>query len=199
MARTLLDYFGSPTTKPAQKEELKAQAPTPQAAPQTQEAAAVKTKKRERQPFPPIAPKNLPPSYFVSASYDGKEKKAVIKLYEPESGNIYFWYDNTGHLPYLLTNLSEYELGKLDRVVNHEGFDHFESEEKLDPLQSHQSRLQRPACHRRQTRRHHPRHHPRRLPQSPWLDRSSMKRNQDLGIKNQVLPILHLRPNFCPA
>ncbi len=146
MARTLLDYFGSPPTKPAQKEEVKAQAPTPQAAPQTQEAAAVKTKKRERQPFPPIAPKNLPPSYFVSASYDGKEKKAVIKLYEPESGNIYFWYDNTGHLPYLLTNLSEYELGKLDRVVNHEGFDHFETEEKLDPLQDRKVTVTKVVC-----------------------------------------------------
>jgi len=145
MARTLLDYFGSPPAKTAPKEEPKAPAPLPQVAPPTKEPT-VKPKKRERQPYPPIAPVNLPPSYFVSASYDGKEKKAVIKLYEPESGNIYFWYDNTGHLPYLLTNLSEYELGKLDRVVNHEGFDHFEHEEKLDPLQDRKVTVTKVVC-----------------------------------------------------
>ncbi|MEM2099323.1 MAG: DNA-directed DNA polymerase I [Candidatus Bathyarchaeia archaeon] len=92
-----------------------------------------KNDKRKRD-FPPVAPKNLPPSYLVSASYDGYLKKAVIKLYEPKSGKIYFWYDNTGHKPYCLTNLSPYELEKLDRVIKHEGFDHFELEEKFDPL-----------------------------------------------------------------
>jgi DNA polymerase I len=83
----------------------------------------------------PLAPDNLPPSYFVSATYNGRLKKAVIKLYEPDSGQIYFWLDNTGHQPYCLTNLSPYELEKLDRVKNHEGFDRFEIVEKFDPLQ----------------------------------------------------------------
>lgn len=132
MARTLLDYFGSAPTKSASKDEHKLEASPP--IPVLEEQKPTKPKKRQRQPFPPIAPNNLPPSYFVSASYDGKLKKAVIKLYEPASGEIYFWYDNTGHQPYLLTNLSEYELGKLERVVNHEGFDRFEALEKLDPL-----------------------------------------------------------------
>ena len=133
MARTLLDYCISEQTKPPAKEEAKAQAPI--VTPQTQAVeTAVKPKNRERQPYPPVAPNNLPPSYFVSASYDGRQKKAVVKLYEPESGQIYFWYDNTGHLPYCLTNLSEQELNKLDRVIHHEGFDHFEQIEKIDPL-----------------------------------------------------------------
>jgi DNA polymerase, archaea type len=134
MARTLLDYFGSAPTKTAQKEKTKAQVP-PQAIFEHKEPKViVKPIKIERQPYPPIAPLNLPPSYFVSATYDGKQKKVVIKLYEPESGQIYFWYDNTKHQPYLLTNLSEYQLKKLDRVINHEGFDRFVSEEKIDPL-----------------------------------------------------------------
>ncbi len=89
--------------------------------------------KKERS-FPPIAPNNLPCSYFVSATYDGKTRRAVIKLYEPVSGNIYFWYDNTGHQPYCLTNLSQYELEKINRVTHHEGFDRFEIVEKTDPL-----------------------------------------------------------------
>ncbi|MCL4430465.1 MAG: hypothetical protein M1167_06905 [Chloroflexi bacterium] len=105
MARTLLDFCVSEQTKPPVKAEAKAQAPaqTPQV-----QAEGIKPKKRQRQPFPPIAPENLPPSYFVSASYDGRQKKAVIKLYEPQSGQIYFWYDNTGHKPYCLTNLKPY-------------------------------------------------------------------------------------------
>lgn len=110
--------------------------PVLQQAPKATVDAKSEPKKSEykRPVFPPLAPVNLPPSYFVSATYDGKQKKAVIKLYEPESGEIYFWYDNTGHLPYLLTNLSVHELGKLDRVMQHEGFDHFETEEKIDSL-----------------------------------------------------------------
>jgi DNA polymerase I len=76
----------------------------------------------------------MPASYFVSATYDGRQRKAVVKLYEPESGNIYFWYDNTGHKPYCLTNLSPHELNAIPRVVNHEGFDHSEIVEIFDPL-----------------------------------------------------------------
>ena len=115
MASTLDKWFSQPA-KPQVKEELKAQAPPPTPEPQAEvkveeapipEAAVVKRKKRERQPFPPVAPANLPPSYFVSASYDGRLKKAVVKLYEPESGQIYFWYDNTGHQPYCLTSIPQ--------------------------------------------------------------------------------------------
>ncbi|MFQ6086514.1 MAG: DNA-directed DNA polymerase I [Candidatus Bathyarchaeia archaeon] len=80
-------------------------------------------------------PRDLPPSYFVSATYDGEKRAACIKLYEPRSEKIYFWYDNTGHKPYLLTNLSPIELEKIGRVMSHPGFDHFELVEKYDPFQ----------------------------------------------------------------
>ncbi|TRO51718.1 DNA-directed DNA polymerase I [Candidatus Bathyarchaeota archaeon] len=93
-----------------------------------------KEKVRKRTVFPPISPENLPPSYFVSATYDGRSRKAVLKLYEPISEEIYFWSDNTGHKPYCLTNLSPYDLEKIDRLMNHEGFACFESQEKFDPL-----------------------------------------------------------------
>ena len=126
MAQKSLDYYSQVQNKPV-KEEAKAEAPTL--------ATDEKQKKeKKRRAFPPVAPENLPPSYFVSASYDGRSRKALIKLYEPQSGKIYFWYDNTGHKPYCLTNLSQYELEKINRLVNHEGFDHFELEEKFDPL-----------------------------------------------------------------
>jgi DNA polymerase I len=99
------------------------------------EPSSVQVKKSRKRPtYPPLAPENLPPSYFVSATYDGRKRKAVIKLYEPTSGDIYFWYDNTGHKPYCLTNLSEHDLNKMERVVQHPGFDHCELIRLFDPL-----------------------------------------------------------------
>jgi DNA polymerase I len=133
MARTLLDYFGSEPAKPAVKPAVKAEAPPQQASPATTVETA-KPKKHQRLPYPPVAPPNLPPSYFVSASYDGRQRKAVIKLYEPQSGNMYFWYDNTDHKPYCVTNLKPQELQKFSRVLSHEGFERFEPTIKIDPL-----------------------------------------------------------------
>ena len=88
----------------------------------------------QRRLIQPEAPRELPPSYFMSATYDGERKSARIKLYEPRSEKIYFWYDTTGHKPYCLTNLPPRELEKIDRLMSHPGFDHFEPVEKYDPL-----------------------------------------------------------------
>ena len=129
--KSLLEY--SPREKkPSQKEEPKAaEAPkTTQVIPEPEKREKVK----KRRGFPPVAPENLPPSYFVSATYDGRSRKAVIKLYEPESGEIYFWSDNTGHKPYCLTNLRPDQLERIDRLMTHEGFDHFEVEKRFDAL-----------------------------------------------------------------
>ena len=115
--KSLFD-FNPPPKKPAE-EAKKAEALPPQ-------PTAEPEKKRKRHVYPPVAPDNLPASYFVSATYDGRKRKAVVKLYEPESGNIYFWYDNTGHKPYCLTNIPERDLNKMERVTNHQGFDHTE-------------------------------------------------------------------------
>jgi DNA polymerase I len=81
-----------------------------------------------------VASQDLPPSYLVSATYDGRKKAVLLKLYEPVSRQIYFWYDNSGHKPYCFTNLSPEELEKISKLINHPGFDHFEIVEKHDPL-----------------------------------------------------------------
>jgi DNA polymerase I len=81
-----------------------------------------------------LAPYNLPSSYLVSATYDGDARKACLKLYEPRTQRIYYWYDTTGHQPYCFSNISPEELGKIDRLVEHPGFDRFERETKYDAL-----------------------------------------------------------------
>jgi DNA polymerase I len=48
---------------------------------------------------------------LVSASYDGDKKLAVLKFYEPKTGKMRHWEDNTGHRPYCYTRLPMEELG----------------------------------------------------------------------------------------
>jgi DNA polymerase I len=128
--KSLLEY--SPAHKKTSKTEE-----SKEAVPQTVDFIS-ESEKREKlkkhSSFPPVAPENLPPSYFVSATYDGRSRKAVIKLYEPTSSKIYFWSDNTGHKPYCLTNLRPDELEKIDRLMKHEGFFGFKREERFDAL-----------------------------------------------------------------
>lgn len=128
--KSLDSWYQIPTKTP----EKKAEAPLKAAKPESEPATKEQDKTKKKRVYPPKAPDNLPPSYFVSATYDGRQKKAIVKLYEPTAGRIYFWYDNTGHKPYCLTNLSQYEIEKMERVVNHEGYDHCESVELFDPL-----------------------------------------------------------------
>lgn len=112
-------------TKPAASEDL----PTPQNFMETiaEEKERIKTRFE--------APLDLPPSYFVSATYDGRKSAACLKLYEPASQKIFFWHDNKGHKPYLLTSLSPIELEKIGQLTSHPGFDHLELMETFDPLQ----------------------------------------------------------------
>lgn len=104
---------------------------------------AVTEEKVAAAPFLLEAPENLPPSYLVSATYDGRRRLACIKLYEPLSQRIYLWYDNTGHKPYCLTNLSPVELEKIERLVMHPGFERFDVVEKYDPLRDRKVRVTR--------------------------------------------------------
>jgi DNA polymerase I len=76
----------------------------------------------------------LPPSYLLSADYEGKKRVAYVKLYEPQSEKIYNWYDTTGHKPYCLTNITQKALKKIDRLMLHRGFDHLETVKKYDAL-----------------------------------------------------------------
>jgi DNA polymerase I len=134
MTTSLLDFC--PKQKKPEKQTKTEQTPsTPikpeQAAPPLPEKMA--QQKKERIVYFDF-PRDLPSSYLVSVSYDGKKQLATLGLYEPESQKIYFWDDNTGHKPYCLTSLPPEELQKLSRVTGHPGFDHFETVKKFDPL-----------------------------------------------------------------
>ena len=80
------------------------------------------------------APGNLGTSYLLSAGYDGQRKQAYVRLYEPTEEQMYLWYDNTGHLPYLLSKLSPEELNKNSRVKGNEGLRGYKEEIRYDAL-----------------------------------------------------------------
>ena len=82
-----------------------------------------------------LAPKNTGTVYLLSAGYDGQNKKAYLRLYEPVSEEIFLWYDNTGHLPYLISKEPVSELEKNQRITGHEGFKGFQEVIRYDALE----------------------------------------------------------------
>jgi DNA polymerase I len=131
MTASLLDFCEKPKKQEKEKPTASTQSPP---VPQPPLSPENKTQTETKPVVYSDYPTDLPPSYLVSVTYEGKKQLASLKLYEPLSQKIYFWDDNTGHKPYLLTSLPPKELEKLSRVTGHTGFDHFETVEKFDPL-----------------------------------------------------------------
>ncbi len=80
-------------------------------------------------------PRDLPPSFLLSIDYAGQQKKAVARLYESNSKQLFFWFDNRGHLPYCYTDLPRQAVNRMDRVGKSPGFVRTESVQMLDLLQ----------------------------------------------------------------
>jgi DNA polymerase I len=85
--------------------------------------------------FTPSIPPDLGESYFTGAGYDGEKRLVYLKLYEPRSQKIHFWYDNTGHLPYCLSKDSRENLSKKEQLTRHPGFLRFEKSKRYDALE----------------------------------------------------------------
>lgn len=84
--------------------------------------------------FEAEAPQNLKPCMLLSVSYSGKKKTILCQLYDVEDEKIYFWYDNSGHKPYCLTDIPHNELIKNNRITTHKGFEKIDTINKYDLL-----------------------------------------------------------------
>jgi len=84
--------------------------------------------------FVPLTSEDFPPSYLISIGYDGSLKKCFLRLYDPSSHKIHFWFDDTGHRPYCYSKQSLSELQRNVNVAKNPGFDHFEEDSKFDAL-----------------------------------------------------------------
>jgi len=79
-------------------------------------------------------PSNLSVSIVLSVDYDGAEGCAYVKLYCLEDGMVYFWYDNTGHKPYCLTDMSLEEVKRIPDIASHRGLEGFEEVKLYDAV-----------------------------------------------------------------
>lgn len=97
--------------------------------------------KPKRHIFRPSTASTVPPSYLVSIGYEGESRKCFLRLYDPNTHKIYFWYDDSGHKPYCFSKQSIPELQKNPNVAQNFGFDHFEECEKFDALRGETIRV----------------------------------------------------------
>jgi len=77
----------------------------------------------ERTIFEAATPSESGTCTLLSVSYNGSKAKALLKLYEHDTGKTLFWYDNTGHQPYCLTDLSLKTVLADRQILSHPGFD----------------------------------------------------------------------------
>jgi len=83
----------------------------------------------------PIAPDISFEGIILDVGYDGTQAKAYILLYNKATKQLQKWYDTTGHLPYLLSDLSETEIKtQYSGVMTHNGFAEMKSIKKFDLL-----------------------------------------------------------------
>ena len=97
--------------------------------------------KPERRTFTPTTPTTVPPSYLVSIGYDGDVRKCFLRLYDPKSHEVNFWYDDSDHKPYCYSKQSIAELQKIPDVAHNFGFDHFEECQRFDTLRGQTARV----------------------------------------------------------
>ncbi|NHJ39642.1 MAG: DNA-directed DNA polymerase I [Asgard group archaeon] len=72
-------------------------------------------------------PQDTLPCCLLESVYDGKSGKAFLSLLDEQNNQLYGWYDNTGHVPYCLSDLTEIELQKISPVKNFKKITGYES------------------------------------------------------------------------
>lgn len=69
----------------------------------------------------------------LDVGYDGQQAKAYLWIYDLKTQKIIKWYDNSGHLPYLLSDLSAAEIQRrFPNVLRHKGFAQAQEIKKFD-------------------------------------------------------------------
>jgi DNA polymerase I len=71
----------------------------------------------------------------LDVGYDGQQAKAYLWLYDPKTQEVVKWFDSTGHLPYLLSDIEKQEIQThFPQVSQHKGFAELVSIKKFDLL-----------------------------------------------------------------
>ncbi|TFG05317.1 MAG: DNA-directed DNA polymerase I [Promethearchaeota archaeon] len=90
-----------------------------------------KPDKKEETPAP--EPEDVIEGILLDVGYDGKQGKAYGWIYETNTQKLRKWYDTSGHLPYLLSDLREEEIrARHEGVLKHRGFVNLKTIKKFD-------------------------------------------------------------------
>jgi DNA polymerase I len=84
---------------------------------------------------------SLKSGFLLGSYYDGHVGKAYLKFYNDADGKVYVWYDQSGHLPYFITNLRPDEVKDVKKIVEDPSFVRVESVKKHDLLRGKDVRL----------------------------------------------------------
>ncbi len=72
---------------------------------------------------------------ILDVGYDGQQAKAYLWIYNLNTETIVKWYDTSGHLPYLLSDLRKEEIERNhSEVLRHRGFSELKEIKKFDLL-----------------------------------------------------------------
>jgi DNA polymerase I len=74
---------------------------------------------------------NLERGFLLGAGYDGDKKVAYLKILDPNTQKVYYYYDKTSHKPYCFSKKSPSELAYLKK---RDDVEDIVVEEKWDPL-----------------------------------------------------------------
>ncbi len=79
--------------------------------------------------------------YLMQVKYDGKRRKAVVLLYDPQNHKFIEWVDSYGHKPYFLTDLPPDKLREIRKLVKHPAFDGYDVVVRYDLLYDRERRM----------------------------------------------------------
>ena len=127
---TLERFFKKPREKKPEKETEKPA--LQETKPKTKKTEKIKDDEPKIEKYP-REDEEIIEGIALDVGYDGQQAKAYIWIYDLKTQNLIKWLDTSGHLPYLLSNLSIEEIKKHHpRVERHRGFAELKSIKKFD-------------------------------------------------------------------
>lgn len=84
---------------------------------------------------------SVPPAYLLGSYYDGSARKAFLKFYDDKEDKVYVWFDQTGHMPYFLTDVPLNKLLEKSKLVKDPSFERLEQVKKYDLLRGREVAL----------------------------------------------------------
>ena len=101
------------------------------------------TKQKYEAKIDEIDPKETIDLFLLDAEYDKSTNKAKLAFYDCKKKSLYYHFDNSGHIPYLITPIKLDILEGIYQVSKSKGLEKIETVEKLNPYSNTLSKYQK--------------------------------------------------------